>query len=69
MIPVFSEANDTIAYHMAMRQLIAKTDDSHATFFTPYTTSYFGNFVPPFRYRIAEGKAIVTGAYNDTLMG
>lgn len=63
----FMHAPDTVAYHIAIRQLVACTDDSHAWFSSPYVTENFGNHTAAFRYSIIDNKAIVTGFYNDSL--
>ena len=67
MIPAFKDSRDTISYHLAMLQLTAKINDSHANFFTKYTNQYFGLKYAPFRFKLIDNKAIVTGFYNDSL--
>ncbi len=67
MIPKFKFASDTVAYHLAMLEIIVKTNDSHADFVTQYTNQYFGRKWAPFIYKIIDNKAIVTSFYNDSL--
>lgn len=67
MIPKFRDSRDTITYHLAMLELTAKINDSHAGFVTKYTNQYFGLKWVPFRFKIIDNKAIVTGFYNDSL--
>lgn len=67
MAPLFMHAADTSAYHVAIRRLAASINDSHAGFSTPYVSKYFGNRIAAFSYSIIDGKAIVTGSYNDSL--
>jgi carboxyl-terminal processing protease len=67
MIPKFKDAKDTIAYHMAMRELTAKLNDSHAGLSTKYTDQYFGLKCAPFRFNIIDNKAVVTSLFNDSL--
>lgn len=67
MIPKFKDSKDTISYHLAMLELTAKINDSHAGFVTKYTYQYFGLKWAPFRFKIIDNKAIVTGFYNDSL--
>ena len=67
MIPVFRDAKDTIAYNIAIRELTAKIDDSHAALYNKYTSQFFGGKTPPIMYDIIDDKAIVTAFYNDTL--
>ena len=67
MIPEFRSAPDTISYHMAMRELTAKINDSHAGFTTRYTNQYFGFKWVPFKFKIIDNKAVVKDFYNDSL--
>ena len=67
MIPAFKDAPDTIAYHLAMRELTVKLNDSHAGFVTDYTYLHFGNKWAPFKFKLIDNKAVVTGFYNDSL--
>lgn len=67
MLPKFENAPDTTAYHLAILELTAKVNDSHAKFSTRYTNKYFGLNWVPFRFKVIDNKALVTGFYNDTL--
>jgi carboxyl-terminal processing protease len=67
MIPLFKDAEDTINYNLALMQLTAKLDDSHAGFLTKYTNQFFGSMWAPFRFKLIDGKAIVTDYFNDSL--
>ena len=67
MIPKFKDSKDTISYHLAMLELIAKINDSHAGFITKYTNQYFGLKWAPFIFKIIDNKAIVIDFYNDSL--
>ena len=67
MIPKFNDALDTVSYHLAMLELTAKINDSHASFYSKYTKQYFGLKYAPFHFKIIDNKAIVTGFYNDSL--
>jgi C-terminal processing protease CtpA/Prc len=67
MIPKFKDSNDTISYHLAMMELTAKINDSHAGFVSKYTNQYFGIKWAPFKFKIIENKVIVTGFYSDSL--
>lgn len=58
---------DTMYYHLAILQLIAKTNDSHAGLYTRYTNRYFGLYWPSFQFKIIDDKVIVTDFYNDSL--
>lgn len=67
MVPKFKDSRDTISYHLAMLELTAKINDSHADFVTKYTNQYFGLKWAPFIFKIIDNKAMVTGFYNDSL--
>lgn len=67
MIPVFREANDTLAYHLALKELAARLNDSHAGVVTPYTKRYYGTLKPPCALRIIDGQVVASGFYNDSL--
>ena len=67
MIPKFQSARDTTAYHLAILELTAKIDDSHAKFSTKYTDEHFGQKWMSFKFKIIDHKAVVTGFYNDSL--
>jgi carboxyl-terminal processing protease len=67
MIPKFLYTKDTTAYHLAMQELTAAINDSHALFITKYTYSYFGRYWPPFACTFIDNKAVVTGLENEAL--
>ncbi|UKT64297.1 S41 family peptidase [Pedobacter mucosus] len=67
MIPKFESAADTTDYHLAILELTAKVNDSHAKFSTRNTNMYFGFKWVPFSFKIIGEKAVVTGFYNDSL--
>ena len=67
MIPKFKEPKDTVAYHLAMLELTASINDSHAGFVTNYTNRYFGFKWAPFVFSIVDDKAIVTSFLSDSM--
>jgi len=67
MIPKFRYPKDTTAYHLAMLELTAKVNDSHANLRTPYTIKYFGEKRVAFDFKIIDKKAVVTRFYSDSL--
>ncbi|MES2132844.1 MAG: S41 family peptidase [Bacteroidota bacterium] len=67
MIPKYRDAKDTMAYHLAMLETVAKINDSHANFVTEYTNRYFGYKWAPFKFKLIDNKAIVTGFYNEVM--
>jgi carboxyl-terminal processing protease len=68
MISKFENANNAMAYHLAMLETVVKVDDTHALFKTNYTVKYFGTKFIPAKFKIIDNKAVVTGFfYNDSL--
>ena len=67
-IPVFSQAADTTAYHLACLQLIARIHDTHANIWgsDPVLDNYIGKYYPPVKTRFIEGALVVTGYYTDS---
>ncbi|KMQ67911.1 hypothetical protein ACM39_11270 [Chryseobacterium sp. FH2] len=61
MIPKFLSVNTDENYHLALAELVTKTDDSHAYLFSPLITlNQYGKRKVPVEYSYAEGKLIVT---------
>lgn len=65
MLPKFLDAGSEQEYHLAMLELTASTDDSHAFFVTHHTNSYFGYHWAPVILKMIDGKAVVTGIYDN----
>ena len=67
-IPVFANAADTTAYHLACLQLIARVHDTHANIWgsDPVLDKYFGKYFPPVQTKFIEDKLVVTGYYTDS---
>ncbi len=67
MIPRFLSPSSELDYHLAMLELVVKLDDSHAGLNTPILEDFFGPKFIPVIHRIVDGKAVVTGFFNDSL--
>lgn len=67
MIPIFTNARDTISYNMAIATMAASLNDSHAGFVSLYTNHYFGYKYAPFKFKIIDGNAVVTSYYDEEL--
>jgi carboxyl-terminal processing protease len=67
MVPKFQYAKDTTAYHLAIMEMVAKIDDSHAQFSSPFTDEHFGMKGLSFKFKIIDNKAVVTRFFNDSL--
>jgi C-terminal processing protease CtpA/Prc len=66
-VPRFEVARDSVAYALALAELLAGLQDSHGFLEAPGWTSYVGGAGPSFRARIIEGRAIVTRIAADSL--
>ncbi|MBK8924710.1 MAG: hypothetical protein IPM74_02110 [Crocinitomicaceae bacterium] len=66
-IPHFLSVNDTVDYHMAWLELIAKLNDSHAFFASKYTFEYYGEKWAPVATKIIEDKVVITSYYDQSL--
>jgi carboxyl-terminal processing protease len=67
MIPKFMEPKDTVGYHMAIIELVVKTNDGHAGLYTPYSNRFFGYKWVPFRFKVIDSCAVVLSLMNDSL--
>lgn len=66
-IPKFYQPADTMAYHLALKELVATINDSHANISTPYLNRWIGGRWVPFMFTIIDNKAVVSSFFNDTL--
>jgi carboxyl-terminal processing protease len=66
MIPKFLYAKDTVSYHMAMRELTARLNDSHAYYWDQYVMQFYGLYLAPFKCKIIDSIAVVTICYSDS---
>lgn len=61
MIPKFLSVDNDTDYHLALAELVTKTDDSHAYLFsTPISLHLYGSKKLPVEYSYAEGKLVIT---------
>lgn len=64
MIPKFLTVDNDESYHLALAELVTKTDDSHAFLFSRLTSlNQYGRKNVPVQYSYAEGKLVVTKTY------
>ncbi len=66
-IPKFLSPETEQEYHLIMRELVVKLDDTHAGLTTKLTKSYFGLKKIPSKFVIIDNKAIFTKFYNDSI--
>lgn len=68
LIPLFLDATNETQYCMAMAEMIASINDSHAVLTTPAIFKKIGKEkATAIRYSVIDGKVIVTGTTNDIL--
>lgn len=67
MVPKFQFPKDTVEYHLAMKELVASINDSHAQFNTEYTSKWAGYKWVPFGFRLIDNKAVAVEFLNDSL--
>lgn len=61
MIPKFLSVDNDTHYHLALAELVTKTDDSHAYLFSaPISLHLYGSKKLPVEYSYAEGKLVIT---------
>lgn len=66
MIPKFLAVDNDESYHLALAELVTKTDDSHAFLFSRLTSlNQYGRKNVPVQYSYAEGKLVVTKTYPN----
>ena len=67
MIPIFQMANTEIEFQLAILELIVHLDDSHGGYVSELTNNYFGFYWAPVKFTLKEGKAIITGYWNEAM--
>jgi C-terminal processing protease CtpA/Prc len=68
MIPKFISAKNALEYALAVRELTARIDDTHASLssFVLYL-EYWGQYYPPFLSKTIEGKIVITELLDKTI--
>jgi len=68
-VPMLIAAENRLEYELAITQIIAETNDTHATFINGRSRleELKGNKYPPFQVRFIEGKLVVTLYYKPEL--
>jgi C-terminal processing protease CtpA/Prc len=67
MLPKISTQSSEIDFHLAMKELSAKINDSHASFETNKIYEYMGNKFIPVDIKIIDKKAVIVTSKNDSL--
>ena len=66
-IPRLIDAGDVFEYHLTIKELTTRINDSHGFTNSPYLYYYFGYFYAPFEVRYIQNQTIVTRVF-PTLM-
>jgi carboxyl-terminal processing protease len=66
-IPRLIAAGDMYEYHLTMKELFTRLNDSHAFSYSPPLNYYFGYYYAPFEVRYFQGKTIVTRVFAELL--
>lgn len=67
MLPKFLNAKSEIEFHLALKELTVKTDDTHATFGTKRMLEHFGSKFFPAYIKIINDQAVITDFYNVSI--
>jgi C-terminal processing protease CtpA/Prc len=67
MLPKFINSESEVNFHLAIKELTSKLNDTHASFGTNKLFEYFGDKWMPITIKIIDKKLIVTGFQNDSL--
>ncbi|GAA3744562.1 hypothetical protein GCM10022422_30810 [Flavobacterium ginsengisoli] len=67
MMPKFSDPKTELDFHLAMRELSVKLNDSHSSLGTSKMYDKFGEKFVPADFKIIDSKAVVVGLKNDSL--
>ena len=69
LIPRFIEATDAAAYHLAVCELTASINDTHAVTSSTTLSGHWGQFITPFQARFIESQTVVTRVFDRLLQG
>lgn len=67
ILPKFSNPESEIDFDLAMKEIITKLNDTHASFGSFKMFEYFGDKWMPITIKIIDKKVVVTGFQNDSL--
>lgn len=67
MLPRFINIASELDLHVAIKEMVVKLDDTHATFGTNKLFERFGEKFIPAVIKIVEEKVIITSLHNDSL--
>lgn len=67
MIPKFIFTKNETEYQIAILELVTKTDDSHARYYSSEFETFFGKNFLPTRVKFAEDKLVITEVFNNKI--
>ncbi|WP_309607604.1 S41 family peptidase [Flavobacterium sp.] len=67
MLPRFINTASELDFHLTIKELVVKLDDSHASFGTNKLFERFGDKFIPANIKIIEEKVVITSLQNDSL--
>ncbi|MDV6167941.1 S41 family peptidase [Flavobacterium sp. DG1-102-2] len=67
MIPKYKNAQDALEYQLAITETVADINDTHAQINPPHVTKHYGYYWAPFKFKLIDDKAVITGFYNKEL--
>jgi carboxyl-terminal processing protease len=69
LIPLFLQAADANAYHLAVCEMAASINDTHAVTSSSTLSALWGQFIAPFQVRFIESQSVVTRVFDRYLDG
>jgi len=66
-IPKFKQADDTLTYHLTVRELTTHIYDTHAATFSLPINNFLGYYDIPIKVKRIEGNFIATDSWSDSL--
>lgn len=67
-VPKFLAASDSLAYKRSITLLAAEINDTHGDIDKTYNYDLFGAYSAPFKFRVVEGKVVITKPVDTAAM-
>ncbi len=64
-IPKMVEATDEVDFHLSLKELTTRVNDSHAGLSSPVYSTWHGTFYPPFLIRYIDNETVITKVLAD----
>jgi len=69
LIPLFLQAADANAYHLAVCEMAASINDTHAVTSSATLSAHWGSYIAPIQVRFVESQSVVTRVFERYLGG